>query len=113
MQNDTLKFKNMEKFEQQSNKPEKFSIFEALDQLQRTADILHELGLEVIDRFIEEKFAKETAFPIVKDGLNGIRASYSKLKGLKIWFTNGFEDQNNPKRQEITRRLKEAGLPVV
>ena len=101
----------MEKFESQNRTPEQFPISEALDQLRYAADILREIGLEVIDRFItEDNLASEMSFPIVRDGLDGIRAKYSKRRGLKFWFTNGFEDPDDPKRQEIERRLEEAGL---
>lgn len=87
---------------------------EELHRLQDVADILSVAGLQVIDRFItSDKLYDSTAemgFPIVMDGAQGIRASYSKRDGLKIWFTNGFEDPNNPKRQEVERKLKEAKL---
>ena len=89
---------------------EQFPVSEALDKLQRAANILREMGLEVIDRFItEDRLVSGLPFPIVRDGVDGIRAEYSKRRGLKIWFTNGFEDPNNPKRREIEKRLNEAG----
>lgn len=101
----------MKKSESQSKTPEQAPISEALDQLKRAVDILREMGMEVIDRFVtEERLRSEMPFPIVRDGLDGIRAVYSRRRGLKIWFTNGFENPNDPKRQEIEQRLKEAGL---
>ena len=90
---------------------EQFSVSEALDQLRRASDILREIGLNVLDRFItEDSLTSKMPFPIVRDGVDGIRAEYSKREGLKIWFTNGIEDPNNPKRREIEKRLNEAGL---
>jgi glutathionylspermidine synthase len=90
---------------------ETISVSEALDKLRRATDILREMGLEVIDRFItDDKIASEMPFPIVRDRVDGIRATFSKRRGLKIWFTNGFEDPNDPERQKIEKRLKEAGL---
>jgi hypothetical protein len=106
----------MNKTESQNPAPEQFPVSEALRQLQYAGDILREMGLRVIERNLvdrEDDFARGAPFPIVRDGLDGIRASYSKSRGLKIWFTNGFEDPKNPKRQEIAQRLREAGLPVV
>lgn len=101
----------MKKSESQSKTPEQAAISEALDQLKRAVDILREMGLEVIDRFVtEERLKSEMPFPIVRDGLDGIRAVYSRRSGLKIWFTNGFENPNDPKREKIEQRLKEAGL---
>jgi len=100
----------MEK-EPKIEQPEQFPVSEALDKLQRATDILREMGLEVIDRFITgDRLISGLPFPIVKDGLDGIRAEYSKRRGLKIWFTNGFEDPNNPERRKIEKRLNEAGL---
>lgn len=98
----------MEKFESQQ---EQFPISEAFNRLRQVADILRDMGMGVIDRLItEDNLASGLPFPIVKDGLDGMRAEYSRRRGLKIWFTNGFEDANNPRRQEIEQRLKEAGL---
>ena len=88
--------------------------FECLEQIAR---ILRESGLNVIDRSISiERLKNPTAemgFPIVRDGADGIRISYysrKSRKGLKVWFTNGFEDPENPKRKEVTEKLKKAGL---
>ena len=52
----------------------------------------------------------EMGFPVVRDGVDGIRVSYSKRRGLIVWFTNGFEDPEDPKRKEVTEKLKKAGL---
>ena len=99
----------MEKPKNESS--EQFSVSKAFNQLQRAADIMREMGLKVIDRFItKDRLVNDMPFPIVRDGANGIRATYSKQIGLKIWFTNGFENPNDPKRYEIEKRLKEAGL---
>ncbi len=72
------------------------------------------MGLQVIDNSITvdrlQNPTSEMGFPIAKDGFYGIRASYLKREGLKIWFTNGFEDLKYPKRQEVEKRLKDAGL---
>lgn len=101
----------MEKFGIKREKSEQFSVSEALDRLQKAADIFRDMGLEVIDRNItEDNLATGLPIPIVKDGLDGVRATYSKRTGLEIFFTNGFEDSNNPKRLEIEKRLKEIEL---
>jgi len=67
----------------------------ALEGLQVIAEFLKSKGFTVIDRFITLEVIKAPTapmgFPIVSDGLQGIRASYSSRSGLKIWFTDGFE----------------------
>ncbi len=87
---------------------------EDFNRLQNIAEVLRGMGLRVIDRFITinslQDPSSEMGFPIVRDRADGIRASYTKREGLIIWFTNGFEDLKDPKRQEVERRLKEAGL---
>lgn len=98
---------NSEEFEQ------KFQ--QDLRRLQGIANVLREMGFRVIDDFITlESLRSRTAdagFPIVRDGADGIRVSYSERDyGVKVWFTNGFEDPQNPKRQEVVRRLQEEGL---
>ena len=107
----------MEKFE--PNSPEVRGLGdqklpEVFGRLRNIAEILREMGLKVIDQAIAFNRLRdpvaEMGFPIVRDGVYGIRASYSKREGLQIWFTNGFGDPENPKRREIEKRLKEAGL---
>lgn len=101
----------MEKFEKNINE---FPLSDAFYQLQKTSEILKKIGLEVIDDLItEDELAKELPFPIVRDGLDGIRATYSKRRGLKIWFTNGFEKPDDPKRIEIVKQLQKSGLEDV
>ncbi len=90
------------------------SLYEALEKLQKTADVLRDLGFDVIDRFINidtlSRPTAEAGFPIVNDGMQGIRASYSQRRGFKIWFTNGFENPDSPRRQEVEKRLQDEGL---
>lgn len=88
------------------------------ERLKKIASILKEMGLRVIERSINPSYLRESmemggvAFPIVRDGIDGIRASYSKREGLKISFTNGFVDLDNlrRKREIIEQKLKEEGL---
>ena len=102
---------SMEEFQ---SKPERENPEQALERLQKIAEILKEMKLNVIDRAVTlERLLDATAeigFPIVREGSNGVRASYSKRDGLRIWFTNGFDDPSNLTRQEITKKLKAAGL---
>lgn len=57
----------------------------ALIQLQHAANILREMSFNVIDRSITESYLiDEAPFPIVRDRIDGIRATYSKRRGLKI-----------------------------
>ena len=79
-------------------------------KLQKIAQILKEMGLRVIDHFISKDCFKESIpFPIVRDGADGIRAVYERGE-IKIFFTNGFEDPKNTRRQEVEIKLKEAGI---
>mgnify|MGYP001598687284 FL=1 len=100
--------------ESSKSQEEPQKIMEAFDRLQKVSVILKEMGFRVIDRLITLDALKsptsEAGFPIVRDGRDGIRALYTKRKGLVILFTNGFEDPANQKRQEVTQRLNKEGL---
>ncbi|MFA6382271.1 MAG: hypothetical protein WCX08_03350 [Candidatus Buchananbacteria bacterium] len=91
----------------------------AFHQLQEIATILAETGLNVRTYvsdpdMIKTEWMRNTAFPIVSDGLDGIRVSRNRENsGFIVWFTNGFEKPDNPQRQEITAKLKAAGFEVV
>ena len=107
----------METFEPQpynNNETEGQKLQQEFDRLQKIVELLKKMELQIIERSITiDRFqnpTSEAGFPIIRDGLDGIRASYSKKSGLKILFTNGFEDHDNPKRKEIERRLRESGL---
>lgn len=105
---------NLESKSSDAHEMENQKLQENFNRLQSIAEILREMGLQVIDNFITierlQNPTSEMGFPIVRDGVDGIRASYSKRRGLIIWFTNGFEDPNDPKRQKIIKRLQEEGL---
>jgi len=46
--------------------------------------------------------------PLVIDGLNGIRVSYDKSTDqLKVWFTKGFENPDEPIRKKVEQWIKE------
>lgn len=83
-------------------------------RLQDVARVLRELGLRVIDRAITPERLNDPAtamgFPIVRDGGDGIRASYSRREGLRIWFANVFSDPANLRRQEVESALRGSGL---
>ena len=83
-------------------------------RLQNIAKVLGEMGFQVIEYSllpgILENPTAEAGFPIVSHGLDGIRASYTKDRGLVIWFANSFEDRDNPRRKEVVERLNEEGL---
>lgn len=93
----------------------------AFSELQEIASILSNMGLDVREYIYDENpitgikrdWEGNIPFPLVSDGLDGIRASSDKKSGhFRIWFTNGFEYRDNPKRIEITKNLKEAGFDV-
>lgn len=76
----------------------------ALKKLLALSPKLKELGLTPCDRFFNletlQNPTSEFGFPIVEDGLNGIRVSYKK-GNLTLWFTNNFEDENNETRKKV------------
>ena len=82
--------------------------------LKKMIKVIGEMGFQVIERpttpDILEDPTSEAGFPLVHDGVDGIRASYTKDRGLVIWFTNTFEDPQNSQRQEVVQRLREEGL---
>ena len=106
----------METFElkPQNSREAEQGLREDFARLQDIAEVLREMGLRVIDSNVTIDRLKnptsEMGFPIVRDGADGIRASYSKREGLKIWFTNGFENPANPRRQEAEAKLRKMGL---
>jgi hypothetical protein len=106
----------MEIFKQQSGESrDTGKLKQDFERLQSIAVILRDMGFEVTDRLISLDFLRqatdqEHSFPIVEDGAQGIRVSTHKKRPLRVWFTNGFEDPANPRRQEVERRLKEVGL---
>jgi len=107
----------LSKFEQRQQQLET-NFDNAFQQLQKIAAILAEMGLNVRSYIndsdeIKLEWMRDTAFPVALDGCDGIRASRNrKDDGFIIWFTNGFENPENPQRQEITTKLKEAGFEV-
>ncbi len=81
------------------------------EKLQKVANCLKELGYNVIDRFITKESMcdrmSEFGFSLITDGACAVRASYSKRDGLEIWYTNGFEDPDNPERKVIEEKIKD------
>lgn len=83
-----------------------------LEQLPKVLDFLRSLGMEIAVRDIER--AKEylldigESLPLVRDGLDGIRAGYNKRKDiLKIWFTNSFQNPDNEKRKIVEKWISD------
>jgi hypothetical protein len=95
--------------DRENNSEEKIQI--EFERLQKIVEVLRGMGFKVTDRLIRLDILRdgEAGFPIVSDGLDGIRASYTN-NGLEIWFTNGFEHADNPRRQEVESKLREFGL---
>lgn len=66
-------------------------------------DYLKSLGLKTRDYDLDNE-TNIAGNPIVRDGLDGIRATYDNRRGrdrLSIWFTNGFESKDNTVRQKV------------
>lgn len=91
-------------------------INDALKKLHEVLDCLKRMDFEICDypdSVYEKSMEKNVVFPIVEDGLNGIRASYHDGRGLVISFTNGFEHPDDPRRREVVENLKIDGVEVV
>ena len=83
-----------------------------LEKLRQIAESLRSLGFTINERVISyDELSQPTAsagFPIEVE--RNIRASYSRDRGLRIWFTNEFQEPSHPKRLEVIQKLKEQGL---
>jgi hypothetical protein len=62
---------------------------------------------------IKQDWEKKYAFPVAREGLDGVRAKRMPNGNFRVFFTNGFEDPNDPKRMEITEKLRVEGFDVV
>lgn len=85
-------------------------------QLMEIFNLLKSCGLTIpqySDEIIQEQWDYGNTFPIANEGAQGIRISRRRRGGLTVSFTNGFENPKNPKRIEITERLREKGFDVV
>ena len=63
--------------------------------------ILKKYGLTPSERFFTiDNLYEDSTFPIVEDGLNGIRVTFEEGI-LNLWFTNRFENPDNEIRVKI------------
>ena len=87
-------------------------IQESSSKLQKISECLSSSGIDMDKRVnYKDQLSKPTAiagFPIDVD--RNIRASYSIDRGLRIWFTNEFQDPSHPRRLEMIHKLQEQGL---
>ncbi|MEK7135991.1 MAG: hypothetical protein AAB821_00145 [Patescibacteria group bacterium] len=100
----------MELLEHNTNQEKKEKL--SLNDLPKVLAYLESLGLKsaVMDIADAQRYLERVghSLPLVRDGGDGIRADYDKRTGqLKVWFTNGFEEPDNPQRQEIEVWLKD------
>ncbi len=99
-----------EKRYNQEFKSDQEQIKQSFKKLQKIAEVLGEMGFKVIDNVVNiDILIENRPFSLVRDGIDGIRATYEKGR-LLVWFTNKFEDPDNPRRQEVVARLKQEGL---
>jgi hypothetical protein len=111
--------------EQQIDPEDTSSETAALDKLLIIAKILEDeiqgfkpaygsINLDVITSPVAS-----SGIPFDNYGMGDIRWSFSKGRNwktgepvgiLKVWFTNGYEDRQNPTRVAITAKLRDAGL---
>lgn len=107
-----------EQGEELDKKREKITFDEAYQQLQGILIVLSESGFNVpefcyTEETVKEDWEKKYDFPIARDGLDGIRVTRTLDGGFRVWFTNGFERPDNPRRREITEKLRAKGFDVV
>lgn len=91
---------------------------EAYQELQQIISILKENDFTIpeycfSEDTIREYWDKKFPFPIVREGVDGIRVSPRREGGFNIWFTNGFENPDNSERIKITKIFREQGYYVV
>jgi hypothetical protein len=71
------------------------------NDLPKIQEFLKSLGLELIPYNLDNE-TNIAGNPLVRDGLNGIRATYNKRRDrLSVWFTNNFENPNNEIRKQV------------
>lgn len=75
------------------------------NHLQRLLEYCKSIGLKICD-ISRDYFNNSTVqmgmpTPIVHDGVDGIRMSYDKRRGLLIWFTNKFENPEDETRKKV------------
>lgn len=84
-------------------------------RLKKILEILRELGLTPKDyppQVIQAQWEAHSTIPIAEDGVQGIRITRLRKGGLKVSFTNGFEDPRDQERIRITEKLREEGFDV-
>lgn len=91
------------------------SIKSEFERLVKIYSILTEMGFKVWEyagafEGFKQCWDDGMAFPLVWDESNGIRASINTDRGLVIWFTNGLEEADNPKRIAVVEKLKAENL---
>lgn len=96
---------------------EKIKFAEAFQQLQDILEVLEEMGFTIPDycrseEKIREQYKQGYTFPIAREGLDGIRAKKWRDGGIRVSFTNGFDDPDDPQRLEITEKLRAKGFNV-
>ena len=82
---------------------------QAFEKLKKIGQALEEMNYTVEKYSMRrEALDEQGGLPICADG--DVRFSWSKIRGLTIWFTNGMENPENPERQAIKVKLEELGL---
>ena len=76
--------------------------------LPKIMDFLKSLGLTTMNYDLDNEM-NQYGNPLVRDGLNGIRANYDNRRNrnrLTVWFTNNFESKDNEIRQQVEAFLE-------
>jgi hypothetical protein len=78
------------------------------EDLPKIMDFLKSLGLTTMNYDLDNEM-NQYGNPLVRDGLNGIRANYDNRRNrnrLTVWFTNNFESKDNEIRQQVEAFLE-------
>jgi hypothetical protein len=90
---------------EQTDRGNKRSFLSGSD-LPKIQDFLESLGLSLMPYDLDDE-TNIVGNPLVRDGLNGIRATYDKWDDeLTVWFTNNYEDPNNETRKRVESFLE-------
>lgn len=94
------------------------SFEEGYKQLQIALDIIQTLNLTVPNychqpETIQKNWKAHTPFPIAREGVDGIRATFKRDGSLRIFFTNGFDNPEDPKRKTLAEKLRSEGFDVI
>ena len=102
--------------------PEELFFEKAYAKVLQVANILKQMGYTLCESLLDhdkmhDSFIRKNPFPLIREGANGIRCSINFVHftdpgygELIVWYTNGFEGEDNPKRLAVQEKLVAEGL---